>query len=686
MSDGGSNTTVDAIMARCIEFVRSNEGKLEEMHRREDRTYHVQLQRSRLEEVWGLTWAAKLFSAKRRVLEAIVPGTPAGRWNDAVRAALESGSGTQPQFEVGDELIAVNGKSSWEEMAQIRHLLHASLTMLRSDKRESAKGSAAEQAPPSGVEPSKEIVQPPLFAAGGYSAACGDGWCGHVSGEWLHNEAEKAYFHLPSGKLFIQSADGSDGFTCVMTQGAKAAAAATGKKEPDTAMPAMETLRLQGKIRWFNARKGFGCVVPVAQGATAASQDIFLHHSQILEELSPDGDLIPVPVLPGTPVTYVLGKKDDDGRFCAKEVSLETDLASLLKVVSATGKAALATSPAKVQVKAADGRHLNACFASFASERRSVGGAEYVALRLARDLESCFTGREAGGEKGAKAALLAAAKQTQQGFLEYAHRLSTNSASLWLSADVAACSALVYGPDSDGHAKLCITVVGNSGAVVLSRTGAIKAAFGAAARTLQKADEAEVEGEDGSLGPSKKRKVKADGAEVLKAADASLKGPEFTFPIFAPRAGPATGFGAQAWQKIGGSSAGLQLDVQCHTLDWEDDAVVVLGSGTLWQSLPEPNHIAHLALGAWDAGSDASSKLLHAARSSKRWGEDCATVVLRLPWSTGLEVPEYVDFWKSTLTTKMSGDVDALKDDDIFAPPAAGPATTTIAVDDMFAV
>merc|ERR1712190_5809 len=88
---------------------------------------HAELRRSNLQEVWGLTWLRSAFNERRRVLEAVDPDTPAGRWN-AERVA----GGNRP-LRPFDELKLVNGSSDWDEMGRLRELLVASLSFAPCD-------------------------------------------------------------------------------------------------------------------------------------------------------------------------------------------------------------------------------------------------------------------------------------------------------------------------------------------------------------------------------------------------------------------------------------------------------------------------------------------------------------------------------------------------------------------------
>jgi len=585
-----------------------NEKVIAQVHELESRTFQVELRRDSQQQVWGLTWARAAFNAQRRVLEGVVPASPAGRAN---RERTEAG---ERPLQPGDELVAVNGMRGWEAMGCIRGLLHARLTFLR----DASEPSVAAQTPGSAV------YMPPPFSQGGYTLDAGSGWWGHAGAQWLFNDVERVYFHVPTGGLFMEDASAPGSFVCISPQGA----AADAKGEA----PAPRTSRLRGRVRWFGRAKGFGFIAPwpqegaAAGGATSSSdpaKDVFVHRKQLL--LGAEGpEAEPLPLVPGMPVLYSLAAQED-GKPCAEGVCPEVDLAGLCDAGFSLGPAARSIERASVELKVHCGQAAAGAFAGITTGCRGMGGAEYVALHLPRDVVSHFKGREQCGEKGARTALGAAFRQTQHDVLQYAQRLSDNSAGLWLAAETTACTAFVFGPDADGRPHAILTAVGGGRLLVGCRDGSVAAGLGSVSA-----------GEDGA-GRAPKRRCTEDSFKVFEKG---LKGPPISFPQITPGVQPAPkGFGAHNWKEKDGATAGLQLEVHSHALDWEEDALLVLGSTAAWEALPEDEEVVRIALqslrepGEGPPAQRAARRLMEATRSAKRkTAEDTAVAVLRLSW------------------------------------------------------
>ncbi|CAL1173545.1 unnamed protein product [Cladocopium goreaui] len=148
----------DAILSRCIDFVRKNEDAIRKVHEVNARSFQVQVERGD-GELWGITWVREKFLEKRRVVQSLVPNSPAAR-----------------RIEAGDELVAVNGLKSWEEMSSFKDLRQARLTLVRSPKEDSGEPSAPSTSKDDAKEPTKEL-RPPAFQMGGYLLdASGSGW------------------------------------------------------------------------------------------------------------------------------------------------------------------------------------------------------------------------------------------------------------------------------------------------------------------------------------------------------------------------------------------------------------------------------------------------------------------------------------------------------------------------------
>jgi len=599
----------DAMMARCVEFVRSNEESIAKAHELEARTFHVELRRNSQQEVWGLTWSRAAFEERQRVLEAIVPDTPAGRWNEGQRGSCER------TLQPGDVLIAVNGNGEWEAMASIRELVEVRLRF----ERGRAHGKS------SGETDNTSEKNPPSFAQGGYKLDAASGWWGHATGQWLFNDAENVYFHVATKRLLLETAPSV--FELVSdTVGVdrKRASAAT-----------LPLARQRGRLRWFSRAKGFGFVAPWhaaargcnpegskdeedEQGLGPVENDVFVHRGQ-LENIQMESEAAaPISLLPGVPLTYSLAVQEG-GKLCAADVRLETDLASLCSVGTAAGSNGRYAEKAAVELMADRGRPAIGAFAGVLAGFRGVACADFVALRLAQDLASCLQGREQGGEKGARPALLAACRQTQHRFLQNAQHLSSNSAKAWLSAEAAACLALVFGPDVEGRPCLIVAVVGSGRALVCRRDGTVAARLGGSRQSEEDA---------GSDSDSDCRRPLGRGITEGRVTAGSRTAAGRSSRMF----------GARAWCEKDGSAAGLAPVVYSHGLDWEQDAFVVLGSSVVWQAFPDDEVASRfvcesLCEPVTDPPAHAAQQLLEAVAVEIRGSMDNASVaVLRLDW------------------------------------------------------
>jgi len=617
----------EEMMARCVEFVCTNERMFDALHQVEARTFEVELNRVNLQQVWGLTWVRTAFNAQRRVLEAVVPGTPAAILNDHRAVA-----GLR-RMQSGDELVAVNGLRGWQAMGSIRELLHARLMFI-------------------GLSPNSEPAGadgyvPPLYCDSSYALDAGDGWRGHVGGQWLFSSEEGVYFHVPTGGLFAQDLTKPGCFLQINAQHRAI------KEESGHANECHN--RQRGRIRWFSKAKGFGFI------ERQASEDIFFHRKQLLAEAESESTE-PATLLPGTPVTFALAT-GDDGRPCAEWVCVDCDLAMHCWAGSCTASSGRCIGPQTLELKAHQGQACLGLFVGVAAGCKGPGGAEHVALHLPRDLEACFRGREQAGDKGALTAILAAYRQTQHGLLQYAQQLSKNSANLWLSAETAASTALIFGPEKDGKARVVFATTGGGRALVGSREGAVVACLGE-----------EVHG-DGRIA---KRRSKEDASKVFEK---TLKGPSISFPPYVAQAVTSPkGFGAHNWSEKDGSAAGLSVEIQVQPLNWEEDAVLVIGSSAAWKALPDDEEVVRISLQTLAAGScsgaaeRAAHQLLEVARrSSGEAPPGWAVCVVQLSWcsvdSSGINEQA-----KSVVAKASPRRVQLLEEadlDDMFAPPTA---------------
>lgn len=92
----------------------------------------VQMQRSAAQPSWGLLWDRKCFDKKRRVIEAIVPSSPAGMWN---QERMEKG---QDHLQRGDEMVKLNGKPGWEACSELTNQQQVQLLFRRPTEQEKA--------------------------------------------------------------------------------------------------------------------------------------------------------------------------------------------------------------------------------------------------------------------------------------------------------------------------------------------------------------------------------------------------------------------------------------------------------------------------------------------------------------------------------------------------------------------
>eukprot|EP00928_Gymnodinium_smaydae_P068203 TRINITY_DN5125_c0_g2_i1.p1 TRINITY_DN5125_c0_g2~~TRINITY_DN5125_c0_g2_i1.p1 ORF type:complete len:961 (-),score=189.30 TRINITY_DN5125_c0_g2_i1:83-2965(-) len=606
------------MLARCVDFVRSHEGAINEAHERDARTFHARLHRDGLQQAWGMAWARAAFTAKRRVLEGVVPGSPADAWNRS-QASLGARC-LQP----GDELVAVDGLHDWDSMGRLKDMTDATLTFLGAvpDKplieaanAGEAPGAAAAVAAPVAASTSEGDgggLKPPSFASGGYAPdASGSGWWGHADGEWLYNEADKVYFHLSSKQLFMQDS-GAPGRFSRLGEG-NAAAALPVSADSDRQEQSNAPRELHGRLRWFSSKKGFGFLRPWpeypspasfcsvkegasigADGSAALTADLFVHWSEVLGEASnartgddERGEAVrtltssePPTLVPGLPVRYELALTEE-GKLCAADLRVEEDLSILSLAGGKSGAAGrcIAGGPA-IQLRDHAGRSCGGSLLGAVAGLKGSEGAEFVALHLPRHVASCFHRREQGGERGASAALAAALRQTQQGFIDYARRLSDNSARAWLASETVACVALVFGPEADGFARALVGTVGGGRALVVRRDGSTAEAMLAATGA------GEPEALASATGTTR-------GEDASKAFDRSkgLKGPAISFPSYYEARGRAhpcgrpRGFGAHAWSQKDGGSAGLEMDLRVLRLNWEEDVALLVASDDVWDGL-----------------------------------------------------------------------------------------------------
>lgn len=85
----------------------------------------VMLERDKQQPSWGLLWDRKSFTRKKRVLEALMPSTPAHLWNEERRRREED------HLQKGDELVKLDGRGGWEACNELPNLHKVKLTFQR---------------------------------------------------------------------------------------------------------------------------------------------------------------------------------------------------------------------------------------------------------------------------------------------------------------------------------------------------------------------------------------------------------------------------------------------------------------------------------------------------------------------------------------------------------------------------
>eukprot|EP00434_Breviolum_minutum_P034138 symbB.v1.2.030205.t1/scaffold3377.1/size107121/5 len=351
------------------------------------------------------------------------------------------------------------------------------------------------------------------------------------------------------------------------------------------------------------------------------------------------GDLPSIPWLPGMPVDFDLSMKD--GKPSAVAVRHVLNFHSASDMGFAGGSTARSAGKAAIAMKADTGHTLVGCLGSLVTGHHGMGGADLIALHLAQDLSQGFVGREQGGVKGAKAAMVAGLQNTQQRFMQYAQRLSANSAKIWLTAETHALMALVFGFEGP-EAKPCLLLgdVGSEGrALVLHRDGSISQRIG-----------------------YQGRREEGKAQDALKAFKHGLKGPSISFPPIpgAQMLKEKKGFGAHV-------KAAVTAQLEVCTLDWTD-ATLIMASKSFWECLDETQVAGLVTL---SSPCSLAESLFEAAcaRRRGRTMEDLAVVVLRFPWVfvKASPTPQEAKGRKTPKTKKRK--VEEV--DDIFAPAPA---------------
>jgi len=497
-------------------------------------------------------------------------------------------------------------------------------------------------------------ADPPLHAAGGYSPAA-DGWLAHKDGQWLYNPEDKAYFHLPSGRLQLAPADGllvqfvePSGEAAATTE-APAVDAAADRAEAPAAPPA-EVLR--GTVRWFNVRKGFGFIEPARRKGIkepATGGDIFFHRNQILE--------VEERLTKGDPVAFHLGTTED-GRQCAVQIrrhevaeageppakkarvegaedddmdedaseeayesgsEAEIDVFDELKSGVANEKGpkkercedffidklklpigVLGESATCVVYAVMDGHNGSSC-------------AEYATSHLGKNILSRLRDRPTGAkavsdEVFLKSGLLGGFKQTEHNFLQHAKRLSDRAGST-------ACMVMVFGPDDEARLRLYMANLGDSRAVL--------GKVGGEAKRLTVDHKPEL--------PLEKKRIEAAGGGVAQVAG--------IWRCMLPRTKISPILGLAVSRSFGDMDfkspdmVSAEPEITIHEIDWDVDELIILASDGIWDVITDKEAVKIVQTAFREGESEEkAAQLLVAKALEKGTKDDRTALVVRLGW------------------------------------------------------
>eukprot|EP00933_Yihiella_yeosuensis_P040835 TRINITY_DN35243_c0_g1_i1.p1 TRINITY_DN35243_c0_g1~~TRINITY_DN35243_c0_g1_i1.p1 ORF type:complete len:711 (+),score=243.48 TRINITY_DN35243_c0_g1_i1:113-2245(+) len=504
---------------------------------------------------------------------------------------------------------------------------------------------------------------PPLFSEGGYVEA-GDGWWAHSGGQWLHNKGEGAYFHLPTGQIRVIVEDSAEKASApeaeakaeVKADSAKEAAAETSEDD--------EGPLLRGKVRWFNAAKGFGFIEPLDEAAVAVleGKDVFVHRNQLLssngegEDGEADSSTIFASLEADTEVTFRLGQTDN-GRVCAVKVqtssleaeqgdadedeemegegeggeddgedavsegsSVELDLFEEIKSGvhqdKAEGKEQIEDfliDKLKIPVSVLGETATCVFFGVFDGH----GGhycAEFTAAHLAKNVLSRLRDRVKGSndEVALMTALKGGFRQTEHNYLQHAKQTKDQSGTT-------ACCMTVFGPDEQQRLRLFMANCGDSRAV-LCRKGGEAVRLTEDHKPNQPEEKKRIEAAGGgvvevhgvwrAMLPHKKRLAsKIVGLAVSRAiGDAEFKNPNII---------------------------SAEPDLSIHEVDWDEDEFVILATDGIWDVIPDKDCVTIVRdlLQAGKSEAKASEALCKRARE-KGSKDDCTVQVVRFGWNS----------------------------------------------------
>jgi len=499
----------------------------------------------------------------------------------------------------------------------------------------------------------KAKTDPPAFSeTSGEYVAAGDGWWAHKGGAWLYNPVEGTYFHLPTGE--VRLADPEAGF-----------------KAPVETQEEEERKQLRGRVRWFNAAKGFGFLEPLGAGNVDA--DVFVHRNQIL---SSEDDLFAI-LEPGTIVTYALGQTDN-GRPCA--VGVRQEIVEEKKPPSkeqnddnedsddevrkaemeafggsgggdsdndedCDGEGDVDSEASSVEIDVFEellsgistqkGPGKDRC-EDFAAEKVRIpiaslcetdsvavffgvfdghGGqycAEYAAAHLAKNILSRLHDRakNISQEQALRTALLGGFKQTEHNFLQHARKSGDCSGTT-------ACTMTVFGPDEQMRLRLFMANLGDSRAVLGKADGS--------ALRLTEDHKPDL--------PAEKKRIEQQGGGVAQVAGVWRT-------LLPQKKARTTGIVGLAVSRALGDKefktpdiVSAEPEITIHEVDWDSDAFVILASDGIWDVIPdrEAVRIAHRCLQK-GGNQEKAAELLVKQAVKKGSHDDCTALVVRFGW------------------------------------------------------
>eukprot|EP00927_Polykrikos_kofoidii_P033738 TRINITY_DN28567_c0_g1_i1.p1 TRINITY_DN28567_c0_g1~~TRINITY_DN28567_c0_g1_i1.p1 ORF type:complete len:819 (-),score=164.47 TRINITY_DN28567_c0_g1_i1:106-2562(-) len=477
-------------------------------------------------------------------------------------------------------------------------------------------------------------VGPPKFVEGAKDfVRADDGWWAHVGGQWLYNFDEKTYFHLPTGQLHMDAGDG----TTIQLGGSS-----------DDMLPEV----FLGRVRWFNASKGFGFISPEDGGL-----DIFVHRNQLLDA---DDDIF-VTMKPGERVSFTKGESDN-GRECAIGVkmgwpekqmaaapskdniggdsegegmtdedegdegdasssgsSVDIDLEEELKTgmhceKGATKDAIEDFSVQKTKIPVSVLGETASCF--FWGVFDGHGGnscAEYAYNHLAKNILSRLRDRTktASDEVALRTALSGAFKLTDHNFLQHARRVDETSGST-------ACTMTVFGPDEQMRLRLFLANIGDSRAVL----GKID---GTTLRLTQ---------DHKPCLPAEKKRIESCGGSVgeIKGVWRCILPPKRRLISKIAGLAVSRSFGDKDFKDPDVVSA--EPEITIHEVDWDRDEFVILASDGIWDVVTDKMavRLVQQCLRSKDGSEEKAAQLLVKIAGERGSGDDRTAIVVRFGW------------------------------------------------------